>query len=661
MKTLVKPKLLNMYSSSRETEKITYLKVDEDIGKGSLIKDFKNGAVHFKEAIGFLENKNRSRIVFITSETRELGYMAITYIAAGLNEKNRNDGKTVVVDEDYDSFADACSDPYDKGRELTDGSEPEDPNGHFDDYEYDLEIDDNWKEDPSRIPVIEISLIARFLRMGKREYDYGGYVGDMSADQQRNRPPYWLSCKKEAVCIVCDENELDSLEPEMIDLFKDNRQVYVLISRKSNRESGMYYVDDLYGMSESEILSARNNLVLSFAADELFVTFEESYAPVYYEYVLKQNLKNRMIRTGRGFNYKRIVELAVSLSGTETCTKIDRIIEYALKGRTLKTGITLCNKDFDFVERFKKTIGNAGQKKAVERLNTELVGMDEIKEQVMETVNIMKFNKLRKSMNITGGGFHNVHVMLGAPGTAKTTVATLMGQIMVEEGLLKSNRQICINGAQLKGQYVGQSAPKTKALFDDYDVIIIDEAYSIVDNRGESDSYSNEAIAQLIIELERHSLDKLVIFAGYGGKNVGRKDDRMSLFLNANPGIKSRITSTFIFDSYSAKEVTGIFFNLAKTANYTVDKRTWPIVEEYFEGRIKDSEFGNGREARNLLETAVMFTANRVMSKKKAAYTADEMRRITTEDVVAAVKRLTNSRNDGKARENKTRIGFGTV
>ncbi len=56
-----------------------------------------------------------------------------------------------------------------------------------------------------------------------------------------------------------------------------------------------------------------------------------------------------------------------------------------------------------------------------------------------------------------------------------------------------------------------------------------------------------------------------------------------------------------------------------------------------------------------------MFTANRVMSKKKAAYTADEMRRITTEDVAAAVKRLTNSRNDGKARENKTRIGFGTV
>ena len=103
--------------------------------------------------------------------------------------------------------------------------------------------------------------------------------------------------------------------------------------------------------------------------------------------------------------------------------------------------------------------------------------------------------------------------------------------------------------------YVGHSAPKTKALFEKYDVIIIDEAYSIVEYDGKTDSFGNEAIAQLIIEMEKHSTDKLIIFAGYGGKNVSEKDNRMQAFLDANPGIKSRITSTFYFDSYSADEM----------------------------------------------------------------------------------------------------------
>ena len=92
-----------------------------------------------------------------------------------------------------------------------------------------------------------------------------------------------------------------------------------------------------------------------------------------------------------------------------------------------------------------------------------------------------------------------------------------MGQMMFNEKLLPDNRYICINGAELKGKYVGHSAPNTKKLFENYDVIIIDEAYSIVEENGTMDSFGNEAIAQLIIELENHSTDKLIIFAGYGG------------------------------------------------------------------------------------------------------------------------------------------------
>ena len=129
----------------------------------------------------------------------------------------------------------------------------------------------------------------------------------------------------------------------------------------------------------------------------------------------------------------------------------------------------------------------------------------------------MKFNRLRKEMGMKKSSYHNVHMMLGAPGTAKTTVAKLMGKIMEEEKLLPGSQFTCVNGAELKGMYVGHSAPKTKALFEENDIIVIDEAYSLTGDRSEPDSFSREAIAQLVIELEEHAEDKLVIFAGYGG------------------------------------------------------------------------------------------------------------------------------------------------
>lgn len=252
-----------------------------------------------------------------------------------------------------------------------------------------------------------------------------------------------------------------------------------------------------------------------------------------------------------------------------------------------------------------------------------LVGIEDIKQQVYDIVNVMKYNKLRGQMNIQGSKFHNVHVMLGAPGTAKTTVAKYMGQLMFNEKLLPDNRFICINGAELKGMYVGHSAPKTKALFTKYDVIIIDEAYSIVESNGETDSFGNEAIAQLIIELENHSTDKLVIFAGYGGE---------------------------------VKEMAIIFERIAKNSNYDLQPGTDKVVESFFEERVGRSNFGNGREARVLLETAVIYAAKRVMAEEKENVTPQEMRLLTIEDIQQAIVRMRESFGTKRTKNNP--IGF---
>lgn len=382
---------------------------------------------------------------------------------------------------------------------------------------------------------------------------------------------------------------------------------------------------------------------------------------IFYKYILKGNFAKYGLKTKRGFSYERLLNLIVSMQNDRTCELIEKIVKYAMKDMNTDTEIVLSSADFQFIDRFavnlNQRIEAKVKKSAKDRLMTELIGMTEIKQQVIDIVNVMKYNRMREQMHISSASYHNVHMMLGAPGTAKTTVAELMGQIMVEEKLLRDNRFICVNGAELKGMYVGHSAPKTKALFENYDIIVIDEAYSLVDDSGNTDSFSREAIAQLIIELEAHSMDKLVIFAGYGGKDVSGKNNKMYDFINANPGIKSRITSTLYFSSYSAEEMVEIFLKHAKMQKFVVENNAQEYLHEYFSERIKDENFGNGREARSLLETCVMYVAKRVFVKEKKKYSVQELKQIKTEDVCAAIEKAKQFSDNQSLRKERS-IGF---
>lgn len=179
----------------------------------------------------------------------------------------------------------------------------------------------------------------------------------------------------------------------------------------------------------------------------------------------------------------------------------------------------------------------------------------------------------------------------------------------------------------------------------------------MVDTKGGTDSFSNEAIAQLIIELENHATDKLVIFAGYGGMDVQQEDNKMQLFLDANPGIQSRIASTLYFPSYTPDEMVKVFLGIARRNHYSVEDGACVYVKKYFASRVSAKDFGNGREARNLLDTCTMFLADRTMDKDITQIAKEEIMNITAQDVKNAVEYLRESfeiRNH--KRENK--IGF---
>jgi SpoVK/Ycf46/Vps4 family AAA+-type ATPase len=284
---------------------------------------------------------------------------------------------------------------------------------------------------------------------------------------------------------------------------------------------------------------------------------------------------------------------------------------------------------------------------AVKRLEDELVGLDSVKRQVKGILNIMKMKKQRQKRGLSVNNVHNVFLLLGAPGTAKTTVAKLIGTMMKEEKLLKGDRFVSVNGTELKGMYVGHSAPKTKQLFDRNDIIFIDEAYSLAaSDMGGMDTFAQEALSQLMLELEKHSQDKLVMFAGYGGADVSASDNKMLEFLNANPGLRSRISFTLVFPSYNPDEMVQIVHKQAQLMDFVLDDKADSIIRDYFKERIKDKSFGNGREARRLIETCQYFMADRIFSNNSGRVTKQQLKNILRDDVIRAIEKL---REDNKA------------
>ncbi|MCF8228809.1 MAG: AAA family ATPase [Bacteroidales bacterium] len=265
----------------------------------------------------------------------------------------------------------------------------------------------------------------------------------------------------------------------------------------------------------------------------------------------------------------------------------------------------------------------------------ELIGLQAVKTKIREHISYIDFLKVRKDLGYKDEEEISLHsVFTGNPGTGKTTVVKLLGQIYKHMGLLSKGHVHTVESTDLISGYIRQTGKDTREHIEKArgGILFIDEAYMLYKKKAEND-FGDEAVSAILTEISDGKGDIAIMVAGY--------PNEMNEFINSNPGLKSRFKNYFHFDDYTPDELINIAQFAARKKNVDLSPEARKLVHKNLirSYRKRDKTFGNARLAYRTVDEAKMAMGIRVMKKLgEAEINKEVVSKIEAEDIKEVLK-----------------------
>ncbi len=255
----------------------------------------------------------------------------------------------------------------------------------------------------------------------------------------------------------------------------------------------------------------------------------------------------------------------------------------------------------------------------------QLVGLESVKKMVHELADTIAVEQERAAMEGRRPKYPMSHYLfLGNPGTGKTTVARIMGDIFYSLGLLPSNKLVEVKPSDMIIGFVGQTAAQTRKMIDRGlgGVLFIDEAYGLNDGH----SGTKDATPEMLTLLNDYKGRMVCIAAGYPRE--------MSAWLATNSGLSRRFETTLHFEDYTADELSTIFLNILKKEGMKADGPALEEMQEYFDTLVfnKGADFGNAAEAVKYFNKVKINQGARL--RRLGSYDREELYQLRREDMI---------------------------